>query len=329
MGVRYRKNFFLNRRKARALGLDQRPIKTESHDQCPVCGSPSGTLISEVDRVGFPCDTVICDGCQLVFNDTYIVDPVTFYSQEWGVERWGDPEDNFVKRTSSDSYAWKRMAHVAKLLDTQFPELNNVLEVGCGDGCNLFPYHLIGKEVMGCDFDSRYLSPGRQRGMNLIEGDLYGIPKENPFDLVMLIHSFEHMMDLDVCVQEIYQHVGAGGYVYVEVPGILNMNRPRRQSKQAMGMKSGVNILGYLQFQHNYHFDLTHIVRVWERNGFELVSGDEWVRALFRKVDACEGSEKPVPQQRPNEVFDHLASVEKDVYSLKTLVSILTKKILH
>ena len=53
------------------------------------------------------------------------------------------------------------------------------------------------------------------------------------------------------------------------------------------------------------------------------------MRALFRKVDACEGSEKPVPQQRPNEVFDHLASVEKDVYSLKTLVSILTKKILH
>ena len=39
----------------------------------------------------------------------------------------------------------------------------------------------------------------------------------------------------------------------------------------------------YLQFQHNYHFDLSHLVEFWQRNGFKMIQGDEWVRALFRK----------------------------------------------
>ena len=60
-----------------------------------------------------------------------------------------------------------------------------MLEVGCGDGCNLLPYHLIGKKVVGCDYDYRFLVPGREKGMELIEGDLRNIPSDRKFDLIM------------------------------------------------------------------------------------------------------------------------------------------------
>lgn len=328
LGFRYSKDFFLNRRRINRLNPNQSTIETSSHDCCPMCGCTTGVLISEVDRVGFPCDTVICDGCQFVFNDTYIVNPALFYSQQWGIERWGEPEKSFIKRTASDSYSWKRMAYVAKRLGEKFQALHTVLEVGCGDGCNLLPYHLIGKEVTGCDFDPRYLEPGRKRGMNLVEGDVFDLPAQQQFDLVMLIHSFEHMMDLDACVQETYRHMAIGGVVYVEVPGILNMNRTRAQTKQAMGLTSGPNVLGYLQFQHNYHFDLDHIVHVWERNGFELIEGDEWVRTIFRKVEEPKDRGGSLLQRRANQVYDHLIAVERDLYTPKTLVSGLMKRYL-
>ena len=39
------------------------------------------------------------------------------------------------------------------------------MEVGCGDGCNLYPYHLIGLDVKGFDYGNEFLEVGRKRGI--------------------------------------------------------------------------------------------------------------------------------------------------------------------
>ena len=326
LSFRYKKNFILNKKKLGKLNLERLNIKTAHHDACPMCGCSRGVVISEVDRVGFICDTVVCDGCELVFNNTYISNPHEFYAQAWGDGRWGDPESNFLRRTSSDSYSWKRMAFVANQLGEKFKTINRILEIGCGDGCNLLPYHLIGKEVMGCDFDNRYLEPGRSRGMNLVEGGGVNFTEGKPFDLVMLIHAFEHMINLDACVKEVSQYMSVGGYVYVEVPGIFNLNQPRSKAKKAMGLSSRPDFLGYLQFQHNYHLDLLHTKHVWERNGFEMVAGDEWVRCLFRKVNNFVEAGELTSTRRTAKVIDHLTLVEQDFFTFKTLASAAIKR---
>jgi cyclopropane fatty-acyl-phospholipid synthase-like methyltransferase len=325
LGFRYRKNFFLNRINRRKYKSD---IKIGSHNSCPVCGFEEASLISEVDRTGFPCQTVICKQCQFVFNNSFIADPEDFYSHEWGEERWKDPEKNFQKRTATDSYAWKRMAYLAKNINNDFKKINNILEVGCGDGCNLLPYHLIGKNVVGCDFNDNFLKPGREHGLKLITGGIENISESSPYDLVMLIHSFEHVTKMDEVVRLVANRIVSGGLVFVEVPGIIGWNRPKNNTKHSMGLKSSNNFLGYLQFQHNYHFDLNHLKVVWERNGFEMVSGDEWVRAIFRKKKNFENTNfNNELLNSKNDIFLHLSNVERDFLSIRNLACGLNKLI--
>lgn len=327
LGFRYKKKFILNRVKRKKLKLNANPIITKSHNSCPICNGMGVDLIAEVDRAGFPCETVICQHCDFIFNNTYIANPSDFYSREWGDERWGEPEKSFKRRTSTDSYSWKRMAFLAKTLNKKFHKIKNVLEVGCGDGCNLLPYHLTGKRVVGCDFDDRFLQPGRDFGMKLVAGDVENIPASNSFDLVLLIHSFEHVIKMDETIQSIASRITPDGLVYVEVPGVLGWNRRKKDESQAMGLISSNNFLGYLQFQHNYHFDLRHLKIVWERNGFEMVQGDEWVRAIFRKTTTPKITDS---HKSKSNVFMHLSKVERDFLSVRNvsckLVKLISKK---
>jgi hypothetical protein len=94
----------------------------------------------------------------------------------------------------------------------------------------------------------------------------------------------EHFIDVDSELRQIRKILREGGYVYVEVPGIMNMNRPRAQALSEDGFRSTNDFLGYLQFQHNYHFELNTLRHFFERHGFEFLSGDEWIRAIFRYV---------------------------------------------
>jgi len=332
LSFRYRKNFLINYLKRKKRSSQDKVVK-QSHLCCPVCKFDEAELIAEVDRVGVLSDTVVCRQCGFVFNNSFIANPDDFYSCEWGGNRWGDPENNFLNRTNTNSFSWKRFSYVSRKLGESFKDVNTVLEVGCGDGCNLLPYHLIGKRVIGCDFDTRFLAPGRDRGMELIEGDLNSVPIEYKFDLVMLIHSFEHILNLDEIIKQVASRLDFGGLVFVEVPGIVNWNRPRKAKVSAMGLESSNNFMGYLQFQHNYHFDLKHLKYIWEKNGFEMVEGDEWVRAVFRKKEDIKSMDEGGMSKDWDECFqntrEHLEEVEADFLSLSNLTCGVVKRVLR
>ena len=322
LSFRYKKKSFLNHSKRKKLEVTPNKIDKGSYTSCPICSSDEVYLISEVDRVGFPCDTVICKKCEFVFNNSYISNPNEFYENQFGEVRWGNPEKNFIKRTSIDSFSWKRFSFLIKTLGENFSQIERILEIGCGDGCNLLPYHLIGKLVTGCDFAAPFLEPGLKRGLNLIQGDVNSIPDKSDFDLIMLIHSFEHVINLDATVQSVSNRLAAGGFVFVEVPGIIGWNQIREKSNQAMGLKTSNNFLQYLQFEHNYHFTLEHLKLIWERNGFEMTYGDEWVRAIFRKKHTVElSNNKSSFNEYSLNTMNHLINVEKDYLKISNLLS--------
>ena len=336
LSLRYKKIFFLNRSKWNKLKLSLDQVNISSHESCPICRCEEVYLISEVDRVGFPCDTVLCKQCEFVFNNSFIDNASEFYTHKWGEDRWGDPEKNFLNRTSSDSFSWKRAAFLLKKLEKHFLQINSVLEVGCGDGCNLLPYHLMGKLVTGCDFDTRFLEPGRKRGLNLVQGDINNISDENGFDLIMLIHTFEHVLNLDETINLVSKHLRSNGFVFVEVPGIIGWNQTRADSAQSMGLNSSNNFLNYLQFQHNYHFKLKHLKKVWERNGFEMIYGDEWVRAIFRQKEAVKSKlyndhdlKNRTKKDSSYNTITHLNKVEKDFLKVSNIICGLGRLVLR
>ena len=328
LSFRYRKSFLINRFKLKKIEISSSKIINGSHNSCPICFSKEASLISEVDRVGILCNTVICKKCEFVFNNSFIANPIEFYANQFGQARWGEPEKNFVKRTSLDSFSWKRFLFLKKIMDKDFPQIEKILEIGCGDGCNLLHFHLIGKQVTGCDLATPFLEPGRKRGLNLIQGDITSISKNIDFDLIMLIHSFEHVVDLDLTVQSAFSRLREGGFIFVEVPGIIGWNQTRKKSSQTMGLKSSNNFLQYLQFEHNYHFSLEHLKLVWERNGFEMIYGDEWVRAIFRKKNDVNSINSKISFDNNSlNVMNHLQEVEKDFLKISNFLSRLVRLI--
>ena len=214
------------------------------------------------------------------------------------------------------------MAYVVSRLGDEFGNINSVFELGCGDGCNLLPYHLIGKQVSGCDFNEDFLKPGQKKGLNLIGGEIKNIPEDKVFDLVLLIHTFGHVVDMDETIKLVSKHLTKEGLVFIEVPGILGWNKVNADKKTSMGLESSNNFLNYLQYEINYYFDLSHLKEVWERNGFELIEGDEWCRAIFRKKIYFENSanDKIDTDRLTRNIFKYLTSVEKDYLSIKNLI---------
>ena len=65
------------------------------------------------------------------------------------------PKEMFERRTAPKAYTWIRKNYIKEYLGNNYKKLQTVIEVGCNDGCNLYPYHLDGKKVAGCDFDEQ------------------------------------------------------------------------------------------------------------------------------------------------------------------------------
>lgn len=309
-------------------------IRQSAHDVCPLCLNTEALLIAEIDRYGTPCKTVICRGCGLVFNNSFFSEDsleVVYKKFYWKINFNGlSPEESFLKRTKPDAFSWKRFAYISLQLADNLKKINTVFEIGCRDGCNLLPFYLAGKEVMGCDFDEEYLNAGRRRGLNLIRGVTDSlIASGRKADLIILSHVVEHFVDLDKEITKIKNLLNDNGYVYVEVPGLLNWNRKRCDVLIEDGYRSTNDFLSYLQSVHNYYFDLEKIALFFERAGFKLITGDEWVRALFRNVELTEPVKKNYSLSGSDEkALMHLKSIERDYRSLYSKFKRIVRKIL-
>lgn len=306
-------------------------IKQIEHAQCPLCSNEDGILISEADRFGIPCKTVICKGCGLVFNDSFFSEDSleAVYKKFYGKINFNglSPEESFLKRTRPDAFSWKRFAYISFQLGSDFRNINTVFEIGCRDGCNLLPFYLAGKEVMGCDFDEEYLNAGRKRGLNLVYGgtnSLTALGKKA--DLIILSHVVEHFIDFNKEISKIKGLLTDSGYIYAEVPGLLNWNRKRCNAVAEDGYRSSNDFLSYLQAVHNYHFDLEKISLFFGKAGFEMIAGDEWVRALFRNGHSAK-SLKNI-SGAAEKVFMHIKSIERDYKSLCSQFQRIARKIL-
>lgn len=289
-------------------------IPSHKDESCQLCGGADRTIVAEIDRENVLCHTAVCDGCGLVFNNTQIKDLESYYKSEWAVNRWVDPEQSFLSRTSVDSFAYRRFCFLISELPQFFKKHRNVLEIGCGDGCNLVPFHRTGHSVLGFDFDSKFLQPGIDAGMELLNLDRIGDFDGQKFDLILVVHVFEHVSKLKEFIHKIRGFCHEETIIYVEVPGLRGFNQPLSTSENIMGVQPSNNFLGYIQLQHNFHFDLAHVLPIWQRGGFRKVYGDEFVRLILKP-----GFEEFEIPKGKNETLEFLAALEADRNSVRNL----------
>jgi len=243
----------------------------EFEDATCICGSRDGKLIAQRDRYALPVNTYLCCDCGIMWTSPRMTPGSLqlFYEQDYRAIYVGS-------RQASEEFFSEQISHgrnILRYISSQFDVKDSrvVFDVGCGSGGILIPFAESGWSVYGCDLGGEYLVRGLSYGLNLVKGGVNKLKLHGPANLVILSHVLEHLPEPLVHLQEISDVLDPDGYVYIELPGILNI-------WNAYG-----DTLLFLQNAHLYHFTLETLSGLMARAGFHLITGDQSIRALFKK----------------------------------------------
>ena len=104
------------------------------------------------------------------------------------------------------------------------PDVNRILEVGCGYGTVLDVFRRKGFTAVGTEASPTRAQSCRARGLNVFD-----CPTDNfdpiqhlaPFDLAYSIHVLEHIVDPGPHIRNLAALIRDGGYLYIQVPHLM------------------------------------------------------------------------------------------------------------
>lgn len=142
------------------------------------------------------------------------------------------------------------------------PGQGRMLDVGCGDGSliasfgRLRPHWRLNAADVSSRFRDRILTLPGVEGFHSIDPACI----EGPFDLVTMVHVFEHIVD-PIAVLSTWRHlIGPGGKLLIQVPNLAQ------------------NPFDLVILDHATHFTLDVLTRTIRRAGFDImVAVDDWV----------------------------------------------------
>ncbi|SRR6266702_770438 len=243
-----------------------------------LCGNDqenSDTLVSRHDMHGIPLDVLLCSRCGLL-RAAEVFDAASnenYYRFEYrdihngGGRSAGSYFNDQLERGEN----FIRIASDSGILD----KVASVLEIGCGSGGILYPFHLAGKRVVGSDYDEDYVEYGRRKGMDLrcLGKDPDSI--DEPCDLLILSHVMEHFLDPRSELMRLIEQVKPGKYLIIEVPGVF----AEAPAKVLYGYP-----VRYFQVAHVFQFFYQDFLNLFYSSlGLEIIYGDENATFLLRK----------------------------------------------
>lgn len=237
---------------------------------CPGCDGQAFRILSLWDCHGLWYPVSSCRGCGLIQANPRLrpEDYEDFYREHYRAlySCSARPTAEFVREQAS------RGRTIRSWIEQTCGDLSGlrVVEVGCGAGGVLSAFAEAGCTVAGCDFDREYLAAAERAGIRVVEGGCAALEDLGPADLVILSHVLEHFWDVRTDLRRIAATLAPGGRVYVEVPGIFSLRTWRRGDFRLMA-----------QTAHTLHFCLASLAQVLAGAGLRLLTGDEFVRALF------------------------------------------------
>ena len=238
---------------------------------CAICNGSIFEKLADKDRHGLDMSVVICKECGLVQTNPRMTEKSydDFYKNIFS---------DLQRSTMSLDYYFQRQIIRAKEIENYYSivtkdKLKNkrILDVGCSAGGIVAYFSEIGNDAYGFDLDEKYIEFGKKHGANIEIGKIEDVPPDEKFDLIIYRHVFEHMLHPLQELEKIKKHCSDDTLVYVEVPGIKNIENYRQ------------NFEKYLTISHCYHFTLTTLKNMMQIAGFEYVSGNEIIHMLIRK----------------------------------------------
>ena len=257
--------------------------------------------MAEKDRYGLEVYTRICSNCGMIMTNPRMIQ-----------DSYNDFYDTFyrkmyVGRKQASSRYWEKQRlrgeKIRKFLIDNgiYNEIESVLEIGCSAGgiLNVFVEDGI-KRCKGIDLGSEYLQYGREKGLDLEQASAYELSqKDGNYDLIILHHVFEHFLDIEKELQSISALLSERGYLYIAVPGVLNLNDTYER-----------DFLMYIQNAHVRGFSLDTLNGVLATGGYKCIAGNEVIQAIYTKQE--------------NYVFEYKNMYEQTKSYLQELEKIMT-----
>lgn len=180
-----------------------------------------------------------------------------------------------------------------------------IIEVGCGSGGILQYFKEKGHEVTGCDLGKEYLTYGKEEWqLDLHQGFLSEMPQDEKADIIIYSHVLEHILDCRTEIEVIKKYSSKDTIIYIEVPGFKSVIK---------NFKSDFGT--YFQNAHTFHFSLSSLTNLFNKNGFDLIYGDEYVRALFKVSTDVLNNEELINDYEG--ILSNINKTEKNRTSLK------------
>lgn len=121
----------------------------------------------------------------------------------------------------------KRKKFVTNILEeiNKKNKINNLLDLGCGDGSNLKWISKFSQNLYGTDYNLLRLKRAKKIldkikiSSKLFLTDIFSMPFiENSFDLIFFNHVIEHLEDDKLALKKIFEITKKGGYVILGTP---------------------------------------------------------------------------------------------------------------
>lgn len=249
-------------------------VKIESVDTC-FCGSCDFQLLSRYDRFGLPFGTKICKSCGLITQTLRIHrDSLSeFYEKIYWPLISGQAQYSTAPKKHETS------TYIFKYIPSHWKDIR-IFEVGCGAGNRISKLMNELREAghaatsVACDYSSHALKLATQKGIQTIYGGMDELLTAGKADILILSHVCEHLPDLNQAIEQIDKLIHDNTLVYIEVPGVIDLENKKEYF---------YSYQDYCVLAHAYNFSLSTLENVMSKIGLELVEGDEYVRAVFKK----------------------------------------------
>ena len=242
---------------------------------CFICDDRNFEIISEVDRYGYYHPTGFCNNCghiqQTEFMDNIALE--IFY------------KDYFRKiydiKTPYENFEFTKLnrSHDIFHFTNSVIRAKKVLDIGCGTGGVLSAYKENGCDVLGLDFDDDYLSEAKNNNIFVKKGSIDVLRKDEKFDLIIISHVLEHVLNPVVFLKEIINHLSNDGVIYIEVPSLESV-------------LEGLYEFDLRNFFHNTHvsnFSLDSLNLMAKKTNLKMIKSNNliqscWVKSLNENI---------------------------------------------
>ena len=242
---------------------------------CPLCGTPDGEVVVEHHMFGEDFRVVRCTSCGLIRTNPRP-------TPEWK-RHFYDPDCNGYAESQGRDFVYapdpKRLPGYAQLLDlihSYSAAGSRLLDVGCASGLFVHEAKRSGFNAVGCDYSANAVAWGRRElGVEIIWSPAEAVSSsDNEYDVVTLLHVFEHLPDPRGVLREIRRILKPGGLLVLET---VNYNAHYEIEKRFRFLTPLYNHLTHRQglpwvpFDHLYHWSPETLRRAMQEAGYDEV----------------------------------------------------------